>query len=266
MKVPFYQVDAFADSLFSGNPAAVCLLEAWPGTNRLQRIAAENNLSETAFVMPGKRGKWAIRWFTPKMEVDLCGHATLAAAHVLYEERGEAHRRTHLYFSIWGIESFSLGGHSVLGMDFPRVATRNATVSPLLLEGLGGLSFRGSSVGVDCLCIFDTEEIVRELQPDFRLLARLPFRGIIATAPANSRKVDFVSRFFAPSAGIDEDPVTGSSHCILAPYWSRRLGKDRMEARQISVRGGRIVCEIRGDRVWLEGTAVTYLRGEAEIG
>ena len=126
--------------------------------------------------------------------------------------------------------------------------------------------FFGVRVGLDCLCIFDTEEIVRELQPDFRLLARLPFRGIIATAPANSCKVDFVSRFFAPSAGIDEDPVTGSSHCILAPFWSGRLGKNRMEARQISARGGRIVCEIRGDRVWLEGTAVTYLRGEAEIG
>ncbi|MBT5909307.1 MAG: PhzF family phenazine biosynthesis protein [Opitutae bacterium] len=264
MKVPFYQVDAFADSLFSGNPAAVCLLEAWPGTNRLQRIAAENNLSETAFVMPGKRGKWAIRWFTPKMEVDLCGHATLAAAHVLYEERGE-HTEELIFTSRSGELKVSPLEGGVLGMDFPRVATRNATVSPLLLEGLGGYPSEVRA-GVDCLCIFDTEEIVRELQPDFRLLARLPFRGIIATAPANSRKVDFVSRFFAPSAGIDEDPVTGSSHCILAPYWSRRLGKNRMEARQISARGGRIVCEVRGDRVWLEGTAVTYLRGKAETG
>ena len=264
MKVPFYQVDAFADSLFSGNPAAVCLLEAWPGTNRLQRIAAENNLSETAFVMPGKRGKWAIRWFTPKMEVDLCGHATLAAAHVLYEERGE-HTEELIFTSRSGELKVSPLEGGVLGMDFPRVATRNATVSPLLLEGLGGYPSEVRA-GVDCLCIFDTEEIVRELQPDFRLLARLPFRGIIATAPANSRKVDFVSRFFAPSAGIDEDPVTGSSHCILAPYWAARLGKNRMEARQISARGGRIVCEVRGDRVWTEGTAVTYLRGKAETG
>ncbi len=264
MKVPFYQVDAFADSLFSGNPAAVCLLDAWPGTNRLQRIAAENNLSETAFVMPGKRGKWAIRWFTPKMEVDLCGHATLAAAHVLYVERGEAAEELVFTSRSGELKVSPLDGTG-LGMDFPSVATRKAAVSPLLLEGLGGYPSEVRA-GVDCLCIFDTEEIVRELQPDFRLLGRLPFRGIIATAPAYSREVDFVSRFFAPSAGIDEDPVTGSSHCILAPYWSGRLGKDRMEARQISVRGGRIVCEIRGDRVWLEGTAVTYLRGEAVIG
>ena len=264
MKVPFYQVDAFADSLFSGNPAAVCLLDAWPGTNRLQRIAAENNLSETAFVMPGKRDKWAIRWFTPKMEVDLCGHATLAAAHVLYVERGEAPEELVFTSRSGELKVSPLDGTG-LGMDFPSVATRKAAVSPLLLEGLGGYPSEVRA-GVDCLCIFDTEEIVRELQPDFRLLARLPFRGIIATAPANSRKVDFVSRFFAPSAGIDEDPVTGSSHCILAPFWAARLGKDRMEARQISARGGRIVCEIRGDRVWLEGTAVTYLRGEAEIG
>jgi predicted PhzF superfamily epimerase YddE/YHI9 len=264
MKVPFYQVDAFADSLFSGNPAAVCLLDAWPGTNRLQRIAAENNLSETAFVMPGKRGKWAIRWFTPKMEVDLCGHATLAAAHVLYEERGEAPDEI-IFTSRSGELKVSPLEEGGLGMDFPGVSTRKASVSPLLLEGLGGYPSE-VRVGVDCLCIFDAEEIVRELQPDFRLLGRLHFRGIIATAPANSRKVDFVSRFFAPSAGIDEDPVTGSSHCILAPYWSRRLGKNRMEARQISARGGRIVCEIREDRVWLEGSAVTYLRGEAEIG
>ena len=264
MKVPFYQVDAFADSLFSGNPAAVCLLDAWPGTNRLQRIAAENNLSETAFVMPGKRGKWAIRWFTPKMEVDLCGHATLAAAHVLYVECGEAAEEL-IFTSRSGELKVSPLDGTGLGMDFPSVATRKAAVSPLLLEGLGGYPSE-IRVGVDCLCIFDAEEIVRELQPDFRLLARLHFRGIIATAPADSRKVDFVSRFFAPSAGIDEDPVTGSSHCILAPYWSGRLGKNRMEARQISVRGGRIVCEVRGDRVWLEGTAVTYLRGEADIG
>jgi len=198
------------------------------------------------------------------MEVDLCGHATLAAAHVLYEERGEAPDEI-IFTSRSGELKVSPLEEGGLGMDFPGVSTRKASVSPLLLEGLGGYPTE-IRVGVDCLCIFDAEEIVRELQPDFRLLGRLHFRGIIATAPADSRKVDFISRFFAPSAGIDEDPVTGSSHCILAPYWSRRLGKNRMEARQISARGGRIVCEIREERVWLEGSAVTYLRGEAEIG
>jgi predicted PhzF superfamily epimerase YddE/YHI9 len=264
MKVPFYQVDAFADSLFSGNPAAVCLLDAWPGTNRLQRIAVENNLSETAFVIPGKRGKWAIRWFTPKMEVDLCGHATLATAHVMYEERGQTGNEITFTSRAGELKVSPLNG-GWFGMDLPRASTHKAAVSPLLLEGLGGYPSE-VRVGEDCLCVFDAEEIVRELQPDFRLLGRLPFRGIIATAPANNRKVDFVSRFFAPGVGIDEDPATGSSHCSLAPYWSARLGKDRMEARQISSRGGKLICEIRGDRVLLEGKAVTYLRGEAEIG
>ncbi len=264
MKVPFYQVDAFADSLFSGNPAAVCLLESWLGTNCLQQVAAENNLSETAFVMPAKRGKWAIRWFTPKVEVDLCGHATLAVAHVLFEERGEAKDELTFTSRTGDLKVSRLDG-GVLGMDFPALPTNMASVSPLLIEGLGGYPSEVRTAG-DCLCVFDFEEIVRELQPDFRQLERLPFRGIIATAPADNGKADFVSRFFAPSAGIDEDPVTGSAHCILAPFWAKRLGRERLEARQLSQRGGRLVCEVRGDRVVIEGTAVTYLRGEVDLG
>ena len=150
-------------------------------------------------------------------------------------------------------------------MDFPALPTNVASVSPLLIEGLGGYPSEVRTAG-DCLCVFDSEEIVRELQPDFRQLERLPFRGIIATAPADNRKADFVSRFFAPSAGVDEDPVTGSAHCILAPFWAKRLGKERLAARQLSERGGRLVCEVRGDRVVIEGTAVTYLRGEGDLG
>ena len=264
MKVPLYQVDAFADSLFTGNPAAVCLLESWLGTDLLQQMAAENNLSETAFVMPAKRGKWAIRWFTPKLEVDLCGHATLAAAHVLFQERGEA-KDELIFTSRSGDLKVSRLDGGVLGMDFPALATNVASVSPLLVEGLGGYPSEVRTAG-DCLCVFDFGEIVRELQPDCRQLERLSFRGIIATAPADNYKVDFVSRFFAPTVGVDEDPVTGSAHCILAPFWARRLGKERLEARQLSQRGGRLVCEVRGDRVVIEGTALTYLRGEVDLG
>ncbi|MFP6901544.1 MAG: PhzF family phenazine biosynthesis protein, partial [Opitutales bacterium] len=151
-----------------------------------------------------------------------------------------------------------------LGMDFPAVPTKGASVSPVLVEGLGGYPSEVRTAD-DCLCVFDYEEIVRELQPDFLLLSRLPFRGIIVTAPSSNGQADFVSRFFAPSMGIDEDPVTGSAHCILAPYWAKRLGKERLEAKQVSERGGRLACELRGDRVMIEGKAVTYLRGEANL-
>ena len=263
MKVPFYQVDAFTDSVFAGNPAAVCLLDEWPGTEVLQQVAEENNLSETAFVMPAKRGKWAIRWFTPKVEVDLCGHATLAAAHVLFQERGLEGEKL-IFTSRSGDLPVSCLEEGGFGMDLPAATTTQATVSPLLLEGLGGYPSEVRT-GIDCLCVFDYEEIVRELQPDHRLLSRLPFRGIIVTALSSNGREDFVSRFFAPAVGIDEDPVTGSAHCILAPYWARRLGKQRLRASQVSERGGRLVCEVRGDRVFIEGKAVTYLTGEAEI-
>ena len=229
----------------------------------LQRVAAENNLSETAFVMPAKRGKWAIRWFTPKVEVDLCGHATLAAAHVLFNER-EVDADELIFTSRSGDLKVFRMENGLLGMDFPVVATRGASVSPALLEGLGGYPSEVRSAD-DCLCVFDYEEIVRELQPDFLLLGRLPFRGIIVTAPSANGQADFVSRFFAPSLGIDEDPVTGSAHCILAPYWAKRLGKERLNARQVSERGGSLACELRGERVLIEGKAVTYLRGAANF-
>jgi predicted PhzF superfamily epimerase YddE/YHI9 len=263
MKVPFYQVDAFADSLFAGNPAAVCVLDAWPGTEVLQQVAEENNLSETAFVMPAKRGKWAIRWFTPKVEVDLCGHATLAAAHVLFDER-KLDQEKLTFTSRSGDLTVSRLEDGSFGMDFPVVSTRGASISASLVEGLGGYPSE-VLIADDCLCVFDSEEIVRELQPDFQLLERLPFRGIIVTAPASNGQADFVSRFFAPAVGVDEDPVTGSAHCILAPFWAKRLGRKRLRARQISRRGGQLICEIRGDRVWIEGKAVTYLWGEIDL-
>ncbi len=263
MKVPIYQVDAFADSLFTGNPAAVCLLDEWPATKVLQQVAEENNLSETAFLMPAKRGKWAIRWFTPKVEVDLCGHATLAATHVMFDERGLEKDELTFTSRSGDLKVSRLEG-GVLGMDFPVVSTTQSSVSSLLVEGLGGYPSEVRTAD-DCLCVFDSEEIVRELQPDFRLLGRLPFRGIIVTAPSANGQADFVSRFFAPAVGVDEDPVTGSAHCILTPYWAKRLGKERLQAVQVSQRGGRLACELRGDRVLIEGKAVTYLRGEIEM-
>jgi len=263
MKVPIYQVDAFADSLFAGNPAAVCLLEEWSATEVLQQVAEENNLSETAFVMPAKRGKWAIRWFTPKVEVDLCGHATLAAAHVLFVEHKLEQDELTFTSRSGDLKVLRMDG-GVFGMDFPAVPTAQSPVSSLLVEGLGGYPSEVRTAD-DCLCVFDSEEIVRELQPDFHLLGRLPFRGVIATAPATNGQADFASRFFAPSVGIDEDPVTGSAHCILTPYWANRLSKQRLEAKQVSERGGRLACELRGDRVLIEGKAVTYLRGEIEM-
>ena len=263
MKRPFFQVDAFADSLFSGNPAAVCILESWPGTEVLQRSAQENNLSETAFLIPSGRSKWSIRWFTPKVEVDLCGHATLAAAHVLFEEM-EQPDDVLSFGSRSGELQVLRMEQGVLAMDFPSIQTSMASMSSLLVEGLGGYPSE-VHVSSDCLCLFDSEEIVRELQPDFRLLARLPFRGIIATARGRNGKVDFVSRFFAPSVGVDEDPVTGSAHCILAPFWAKRLGKHLLEARQVSARGGNLTCVVREDRVEIRGRAVTYLRGEVDL-
>ncbi|MGE4550118.1 MAG: PhzF family phenazine biosynthesis protein, partial [Opitutales bacterium] len=192
-----------------------------------------------------------------------CGHATLAAAHVLFKERGLAEDEL-IFTSRSGDLPVSCLEDGVFGMDLPASITTQASVSPLLLEGLGGYPSEVRTAN-DVLCVFDYEEIVRDLQPDHRLLSRLPFRGIIVTALSSNGREDFVSRFFAPAVGIDEDSVTGSAHCVLAPYWARRLGKQRLRARQISERGGRLVCEVRGDRVIIEGKAVTYLSGEAEI-
>lgn len=257
MKLTMYQVDAFAERLFTGNPAAVIVTRQELSAELMQAIASENNLAETAFVVLRDEGM-AIRWFTPTLEVDLCGHATLAAAHVLFRHLGED--STQLTFSS---RSGPLHVHQegdVLSLDFPTDRLKRDKPSTDLLERLGAPpseTWRGRD---DVLAIFDSEETIARLQPRMSALARVPSRGVIVSAPG--RSVDFVSRFFGPRSGVPEDPVTGSAHTTLAPYWVERLGKNPLQARQISARGGDLLCKVVGDRVVIGGKAVTYLVGE----
>ena len=260
MKVPSFHVDAFTGRLFSGNPAAVCLLEAWIPDPLLQKIAFEKGLSETAFIVPRQDGTCELRWFTPAREVDLCGHATLAAAHVLATHRGiPGPWRFHSQSGLLVVRDRD----GLLVLDFPARPATPVEAPEALIRGLGrvpGEVLRAR----DFLAVFADEDEVRHLAPDVSLLASLDCLGVIATAPG--RDCDFVSRFFAPAAGIPEDPVTGSAHCTLVPYWSRRLETDRMFfARQISRRGGELWCALRGDRVDIAGRAVTFSEGHIHL-
>ena len=250
-----YVVDAFADRVFTGNPAAVCLLDHWLPDPVLRSIAAENNLSETAFIVRNA-SRQALRWFTPEVEVDLCGHATLAAAHVLYEHEGFTGEALH-FETRSGI--LAVTRHTDwFRLDFPSRPAEPCAMPVDLERGLGRAPSRVARAR-DYLAVFETEEEVRGLRPDFTALARVECLGVIATAPGDT--CDFVSRFFAPRAGILEDPVTGSAHCTLIPYWSARLGRTDLSARQVSHRGGKLQCEHRGDRVGILGKAVTYSIG-----
>lgn len=262
MKLKQFQVDAFARRVFEGNPAAVCPLDAWLPDATLQAIALENNLSETAFFVPAGPG-FHLRWFTPVAEVDLCGHATLATAHVLFEELG---------YKGQAIEFMTRSGRLVverrdgmLVMDFPAQPPVPCAAPAALLEGLGASPVEVLAAD-DYVVVFEDEAIVRTLAPDMAKLSTLALRGVCITAPAApGSEIDFVSRFFAPRYGIPEDPVTGSAHCELAPYWAGRLGKLRLAAYQASARGGDVLCEVRGDRVILAGRAVTFMAGEIAI-
>jgi PhzF family phenazine biosynthesis protein len=259
MKIKQYQVDAFATRVFSGNPAAVCPLEAWLADGVMQAIAEENNLSETAFFVPVPRG-FHLRWFTPVAEVELCGHATLAAAHVLFEILG--HPSPAITFETLSGDLIVARRGGLLAMDFPATAPRPCEAPAALAAGLGRKPAEVLAAQ-DFLAVYDDEEEVRGLAPDFGRLAALGLRGVIATA--RGRDVDFVSRFFAPKYGIPEDPVTGSAHCELAPYWASRLGKKNLHARQVSRRGGEIHCELKGERVDIAGSAVTFMQAEIRI-
>lgn len=256
MKIPCYQVDAFASAVFRGNPAAVCPLAAWLPDATLQNIAAENNLSETAFTVP-RGDEFELRWFTPTLEMDLCGHATLAAAFVLFMEQKISSDAIRFH-SRSGILTVTRD-NDILTLDFPARPPQPIAVPETLANGLGA---RPASTlrSRDYLAVFDSAETVQALTPDFATLKSLDCLGIIVTAPGAD--YDFVSRFFAPAAGVDEDPVTGSAHCTLIPYWAQRLGKNKFCARQISRRGGELFCELAGDRVRIGGKAVLYLRGE----
>ena len=259
MKLPYYEVSAFTTNPFGGNPAGVCPLDAWLPDFVLQGIAANNNLAETAFTVPRGDG-FELRWFTPTVEIDLCGHATLAAAFVLFRERGVRADEV-LFHSRSGVLTVTRATN-LLTLDFPsRPATASAVPEALIL----GLGAKPGEVlkARDYLAVFATEAEVRALKPDFAVLKTLDCLGIIATAPGSD--CDFVSRFFAPGAGVDEDPVTGSAHCSLIPYWEERLGKTKLFARQVSQRGGELICELAGERVHIGGRAVLYLRGEIEI-
>ena len=258
-KLTQYQVDAFATRIFEGNPAAVCPLEQWLDNELMQCIAAENNLSETAFVVPDGDG-FALRWFTPLHEVDLCGHATLATAHILFTTFEYASAR--IRFSTRSGDLFVSRDGDMLAMDFPAAQLSACAISEQITTALGQAPLELWCCA-DYLAVFPSEADVRALQPDHTLLSGLDLRGVIATAPGEHH--DFVSRFFAPKYGIPEDPVTGSAHCALAPYWSERLHKNPLQARQISKRGGDIACEVRGERVILRGRAVTVMRTEIFI-
>lgn len=255
MKIPIYQIDAFTDERFRGNPAAVCILDGWLPDLTLQNIAAENNLAETAFVVE-KSNNIELRWFTPALEVDLCGHATLATAYAFKEhldyEQDEINFRTKS-----GILKVVYGG-DIMSMIFPR---RPAVPTSALDEISAALRARPSEVlkSRDLMAVFDSEDAVRSIEPDFEKIKKLDCLGVIVTA--QSKDVDFVSRFFAPQAGINEDPVTGSAHTTLIPYWSEKLRKKQMTALQVSKRGGKLFCEDLGDKVKIAGKAVTFLTG-----
>lgn len=256
MKLPLYQVDAFTDRLFGGNPAAIVPLDEWLPDETLQSIAAENNLAETAYFVK-RENAYHLRWFTPAIEVDLCGHATLASAWVLFEKLGYAGTRIDFDSRSGRLSVTRKDG--VLWLDFPALKIDSVTPHPVLIDAMGAKPTEIFG-GMDYLLIYESEDDIAALKPDMTKLRQVnDRRGIIATAPG--KNVDFVSRFFAPAAGIDEDPVTGSAHSALIPLWASRLGKTKMLAHQISSRGGELFCELAGDRVKIGGRAAFYLEG-----
>ena len=260
MELMLYQVDAFTSKPFTGNPAAVCPVDEWPSDHLLQSIAAENNLSETAFIGPGENGL-AIRWFTPAAEVDLCGHATLAAARVLFARDAVDGDRIE-FESRSGVLAVDRLGDGRLEMNFPAWHGEQLDVTPGIAQTLGTVP-QELWLAKYYMAVFDSEDEVRALRPDMARVVQLDSTGLIATAPG--RDVDFVSRFFAPRVGVPEDPATGSAHCALTPYWSRRLGKTALRARQVSQRGGELWCTLDGERVRIAGHAVEVMSGVIKL-
>lgn len=261
--IPIWQVDAFADRAFAGNPAAVCPLGAWLSDETLQAIAAENNLAETAFYVAAPAGAghdFHLRWFTPGVEIDLCGHATLAAAHVLWRHRGYAGSAIR-FQSKSGILTVAREGERY-ALDFPSRPPRPVAPPAGLAEVLGATP-RAVLAARDLVCVFDREADVAALAPDMAALARIDTFAVAATAPGDEH--DYVLRFFAPRAGIPEDPVTGSAQTSLVPYWAGVLGRDTLVGRQISARGGTLWCRLRGDRVEIAGTCADYLAGTITV-
>ena len=262
MPYPIYQVDAFSDALFQGNPAAVCPLKEWLPNETMQNIAAENNLAETAFFVPSSNG-FDLRWFTPAVEVDLCGHATLASAHVLFQYL-DFKEETISFYTRSGLLQVSRKEDWYL-MDFPADELQKVAIVPEVIKQSLGFEpkelYRGRD---DFMAIVEDQKTIEALNPDFRALLQLEARGLIVTSPGE--EVDFVSRCFFTPVGIDEDPVTGSAHTTLTPFWAKRLGKNQLTARQLSKRGGFLKCDLNTGRVVLHGQAKTYLKGEIYLG
>lgn len=259
MDISIFQIDAFTDSVFSGNPAAVCPLDTWLADDVMQAIAGENNLAETAFFVATDNG-YDLRWFTPMLEVELCGHATLATAFLIFERI--APTSEVLRFQTRSGELTVMRDDGMLFLDFPSYPGAAADCPEALATGLGNVP-QAVIEGPNYMAVFASEAQVAALAPDMEMLATLHPRGVIATAPGDTD--DFVSRYFGPSFGVPEDPVTGSAHCMLTPYWAQRLGRTRLNARQISTRGGTLVCEDRGARVGIGGQAVLYLEGKITV-
>lgn len=257
MLISFFQVDAFTDHLFGGNPAGVCPLDHWLADEVMQKIAMENNLSETAFFVKEDAG-FHIRWFTPKVEVNLCGHATLASAHVIFHYPGYNGEMIS-FQSKSGILNVTKEGEMLI-LDFPANKPQRTALPDDFVQSLNITPIQCYRGKEDYLLLYKSQQEIEALIPDFRRLEKVDARAVIVTAPGD--KVDFVSRFFAPRVGVDEDPVTGSAHTVLIPFWAEKLGKTEMKALQLSHRGGTLFCRLRGDRVDIGGKAVTYLKGE----
>ena len=259
MRIPYFQVDAFTDRVFGGNPAGVCLLEGWLPDGKLQQIALENNLSETAFVVR-RRDEFDLRWMTPTMEIDLCGHATLAPAFIIFNELGFGGGEIRFNTKTGPLGASREGDRIVL--DFPAWEAKPCEIPAVLADALGWIPhelYRNR----DYLAVFANQDELLSLKPDMVALVQLECLGVICTAPGSD--CDFVSRFFAPGAGIPEDPVTGSAHSTLTPYWAKRLGKSKLHARQLSSRRGELWCEDRGNRVGIGGNCALYSRAQIEV-
>jgi PhzF family phenazine biosynthesis protein len=264
VRIPLFHVDAFASRLVTGNPAAICFLDSWLDDEALRKVAAENNLSATAFLVSTK-GACELRWFTPRCEIKLCGHATLAAAHVVLNVLQTTLDAVQFSTRFGGILTVHKSDN-FLHMDFPALFPKACSVMPTgLIDALGtqAVPVEVLEVNDTYIVVFENQDSVRDLHPDFARLEQLHPYVVAATVPGND--ADFVSRYFAPSYGIPEDPVTGSAHCSLTPYWTKRLGKSELHARQLSERGGELWCELKGDRVTLKGQAVLTMQGSFEI-
>jgi PhzF family phenazine biosynthesis protein len=260
IKQPMFQIDAFTSTLYTGNPAAVCPLEYWLDDRVMQLIARENNLSETAFIVPDGKD-YQIRWFTPNTEVDLCGHATLASAFVLFELLGYQEKEI-IFKSKSGILTVQKK-ESLLQMDFPALSCKKIEPHAALLEAIGMVPDEVYQSKFDLLCIFNDPKLIQQAKPDLDALAGMAYRGMIVSAPGTS--TDVYSRCFYPGSGVSEDPVTGSAHCVIAPYWCARLGKKKIHACQGGDRQGELWCEVKEDRVILSGYGQLYLQGEIRL-